>query len=89
VIIGLAMTGIFLYALCFFHGLKQISAGRGALVVALNPVRGRPGRLALGQEKMTPLKVAGIVIAMIGCLTVSATATRWHCSTARSASANG
>ena len=38
VVTGLAATGIFLYALCFFYGLKYIPAGRGALVVALNPV---------------------------------------------------
>ena len=38
VVSGLAMTGIFLYALCFFYGLKHINAGRGALVVALTPV---------------------------------------------------
>jgi drug/metabolite transporter (DMT)-like permease len=70
VVIGLAMTGIFIYALCFFYGLKQISAGRGALVVALTPVLVALGAWLFGQEKMTPLKLAGIVIAMIGCLTV-------------------
>jgi drug/metabolite transporter (DMT)-like permease len=64
------MTGIFIYALCFFYGLKQISAGRGALVVALTPVLVALGAWFFGQEKMTPLKLAGIVIAMIGCLTV-------------------
>lgn len=70
VVIGLAITGIFIYALCFFYGLKQISAGRGALVVALTPVLVALGAWLFGQEKMTPLKLAGIVIAMIGCLTV-------------------
>ena len=70
VVIGLAMTGIFIYALCFFYGLKQISAGRGALVVALTPVLVALGAWLFGQEKMTPPKLAGIVIAMIGCLTV-------------------
>ena len=38
VVSGLAITGIFLYAVCFFYGLRYIPAGRGALVVALNPV---------------------------------------------------
>jgi drug/metabolite transporter (DMT)-like permease len=70
VVSGLAMTGIFIYALCFFYGLKQITAGRGALVVALTPVLVALGAWFMGQERMTPVKLAGIVIAMVGCLTV-------------------
>ena len=64
VVSGLAMTGIFLYALCFFYGLKHISAGRGALVVALTPVAVALAAWFFGQERMTPLKLAGIAIAM-------------------------
>ena len=67
---GLAATGIFLYALCFFYGLKHITAGRGALVVALNPVVVALAAWFLGQERMTPVKLGGIAIAMAGCLTV-------------------
>ena len=67
---SLAMTGIFLYALCFFYGLKHISAGRGALVVALTPVVVALAAWFLGQERMTTLKLTGIAIAMVGCLTV-------------------
>ena len=70
VVTGLAITGIFLYALCFFYGLKHISAGRGALVVALTPVVVALAAWFLGQERMTPVKLAGVAIAMLGCLTV-------------------
>jgi len=70
IVTGLAMTGIFLYALCFFHGLKYITAGRGALVVALNPILVALAAWFLGQERMRPLKLAGIGIATAGCLTV-------------------
>jgi len=70
VVTGLAMTGIFLYALCFFYGLKHISAGRGALVVALTPVVVALAAWFLGQERMTPVKLTGVAIAMVGCLTV-------------------
>jgi drug/metabolite transporter (DMT)-like permease len=70
IVSGLAMTGIFLYALCFFYGLKHITAGRGALVVALNPVVVALAAWFLGQERMTPLKLAGVAIALAGCLTV-------------------
>ena len=67
---GLAMTGIFLYALCFFYGLKHITAGRGALVVALTPVVVVLTAWFLGRERMNALKLAGVAIAMAGCLTV-------------------
>lgn len=67
---GLAMTGIFIYALCFFYGLKHITAGRGALVVALNPVVAALAAWFLGQERMNRSKLAGIGIALLGCLTV-------------------
>ena len=70
VVTGLAMTGIFLYALCFFYGLKHISAGRGALVVALTPVVVALAAWFLGQERMSPVKLGGVAIAMLGCLTV-------------------
>jgi len=70
IVSGLAITGIFLYALCFFYGLKHITAGRGALVVALNPVVVTLAAWFLGQERMTPAKSAGVAIALAGCLTV-------------------
>lgn len=70
IVSGLAMTGIFLYALCFFYGLKHIGAGRGALVVALTPVVVALAAWFLGQERMTPVKLSGVAIAMAGCLTV-------------------
>ena len=70
VIAGLAFTGVFLYGLCFFYGLKHLPAGRGALVVALNPVMVAVLAWLFGQEKMNPRKALGILIAMTGCLTV-------------------
>lgn len=70
IVTGLAVTGIFIYALCFFYGLKYITAGRGALVVALNPVLVALAAWFLGQERMTPRKLAGVSVAMAGCLTV-------------------
>lgn len=67
---GLAVTGIFVYALCFFYGLRYIPAGRGALVVALNPVVVALAAWFIGQERMTPRKLAGIAVALAGCLLV-------------------
>ena len=70
VIALLAFTGIFLYGLCFFYGLQHITAGRGALVVALNPVVVALLAWLLGQERLTPQKGLGIAVALAGCLTV-------------------
>lgn len=66
----LAFFGIFLYGLCFFFGLQRIPAGRGALVVALNPVTVVLVAWLLGQERMTARKALGSAIALAGCLTV-------------------
>lgn len=67
---GLGFFGIFLYGLCFFFGLRHIPAGRGALVVALNPVVIVIAAWLTGKEGMTPRKAVGSAIALAGCLTV-------------------
>ena len=70
VIAALAFTGVFLYGLCFFYGLQLVAAGRGALVVALNPVVVALLARLFGQERMNPRKGLGIAVALLGCLTV-------------------
>ncbi|MBU3697055.1 DMT family transporter [Dechloromonas sp.] len=67
---ALGFFGIFLYGLCFFFGLQRIPAGRGALVVALNPVVIVLLAWLLGKERMTLKKAFGSLIAFAGCLTV-------------------
>ena len=70
VVCGLGFFGIFLYSLCFFFGLQRIPAGRGALVVALNPAVIVITAWLIGKERMTPRKAIGSLIAFAGCLTV-------------------
>ena len=70
IVAGLGFFGIFLYGLCFFYGLQHITAGRGALVVALNPVTVVLTAWLLGQERMSPRKALGSAIALAGCLLV-------------------
>jgi len=67
---ALGFFGIFLYGLCFFFGLQRIPAGRGALVVALNPAVIVITAWLIGKERMTPRKAVGSLIALAGCLTV-------------------
>lgn len=65
-----ALSGIFIYNLLFLYGLQRVGAGRGALVVALNPALVALVAWLLGGERMTPLKGAGIVTALFGSLLV-------------------
>jgi len=67
---ALGFFGIFLYGLCFFFGLQRIPAGRGALVVALNPVVIVLLAWLLGKERMSRRKALGSAVALAGCLTV-------------------
>jgi drug/metabolite transporter (DMT)-like permease len=69
-ILALGATGIFFYNLMFLFGMQHITAGRGALVVALNPVITLLAAAWLLGEGMTPLKGLGSALAFVGCLTV-------------------
>ncbi|WP_415033058.1 DMT family transporter [Azonexus sp.] len=74
---GLGFFGIFLYGMCFFFGLQHITAGRGALVVALNPVAIIVVAWLSGKEKMSAPRAAGCLIAFLGCLTVIGNGDPW------------
>ncbi|WP_341676765.1 DMT family transporter [Niveibacterium sp. SC-1] len=69
-VIVLGAVGVFAYNLCFFYGLQHIQAGRGALVVALNPVAVALGAALLMGERLSPLRNLGVAIALLGCLFV-------------------
>ncbi len=69
-ILGLGTTGIFLYNLFFLFGMQSMSAGRGALVVALSPVITLLAAAWLLKEGMSRQKMVGSVQAFAGCLTV-------------------
>ena len=63
-------TGILIYNLCFFYGLQHMQAGRGALVIALNPVAVALAAWLLLGESLSRIKLLGIAIALLGCLLV-------------------
>lgn len=68
----LALSGITLYNFCFLFGLQYIAAGRGALVVALNPAVVALSAWLFFGDRMTPRKALGIGLALAGCLLVIA-----------------
>jgi len=69
-VLALGATGIFCYNLFFLYGMRTISAGRGALVVAMSPVITLWAAAWLLREGMTRRKLAGSLLAFAGCLTV-------------------
>lgn len=65
-LLWLSGFGIFVYNLCFFHGLELIGASRAALIVALNPAMIGFASWLLFKERLAPLKVLGIACAVAG-----------------------
>ena len=65
-VIGGGLTGILAYNLLFFSGLKLIEANRASLIVALNPTVIMLAAAMLGMERLTPQRIAGLLIALLG-----------------------
>ena len=69
-VILLGMTGVFAYNVFFFKGLKIIEAGRASLIIANNPIFITLLASYFFNEKLRPIKVAGIIISVIGAIIV-------------------
>ena len=69
-VILLGMTGVFAYNVFFFKGLKIIEAGRASLIIANNPIFITLFASYFFKEKLNPIKVAGIIISVIGAIIV-------------------
>lgn len=63
---ALGLTGIFSYNLCFFSGLELIRASRAALIIALNPVCITLGAALLFRERLSPLRLLGVLLSLSG-----------------------
>jgi len=68
VLVLLGATGVFAYNLFFFKGLELINAGRASLIIANNPILIALFSVLFFAEKLTPLKVVGIFISVIGAI---------------------
>ena len=66
----LGLTGVFAYNAFFFKGLQLISAGRASLVIATSPVLIALFSAWLYGEKLSPVKIAGILLSMTGAMVV-------------------
>ena len=66
----LGLSGVFAYNIFFFKGLKIIDAGRAALIIALNPIFICLLSACFFKERLTILKVIGILISVSGAIVV-------------------
>jgi drug/metabolite transporter (DMT)-like permease len=66
----LGLSGILAYNVFFFLGLKDITASRAGLIIALNPVSIALGSSIFLREKLSFLKIIGIFVALIGAILV-------------------
>ncbi len=64
----LGLTGVFLYNVFFFKGLKLIEAGRAAIIIANNPILIALFSAVFFKEKLNTLKICGIVISVCGAI---------------------
>ncbi len=66
----LGLSGVFAYNVFFFRGLQLIEAGRAAVIIANNPIVIAIFAAILFGEKLTPLKIVGIILSVCGAIVV-------------------
>jgi len=69
-ILLLGASGIFIYNVFFFKGLKLIEAGRAAIVIAINPIAIFLLSVCFFKEKLTPIATFGVLLSVFGALLV-------------------
>ncbi len=66
----LGLTGVFAYNIFFFKGLKLIEAGRASVIIANNPILIALFSAYFFKERLSVVKVAGILISICGAVIV-------------------
>lgn len=62
----LGAIGTFLYQLCFVAGVGRTSVGNSSLIIGISPVVIAVMSALAGHERITPMRWAGVVLALIG-----------------------
>ncbi|MEB8430958.1 DMT family transporter [Cocleimonas sp. KMM 6892] len=65
-LLGMGATGIAAYNLLFFYGLLHAEASRGSLITASNPVLTAVASIVLFKERLTPVRLLGLVLCVFG-----------------------
>ncbi|MDX1269897.1 MAG: DMT family transporter, partial [Oceanisphaera sp.] len=66
----LGLTGVLAYNVFFFKGLKLIEASRAAIIIANNPIGIALFSALIFRERLTPLRMAGILVSISGAVLV-------------------
>ncbi len=66
----LGLTGVFSYNLFFFTGLQHVEAGRGAMIIAMNPVVTTLLAVIFLGERFNRIRTIGIFLSILGALIV-------------------
>ncbi len=66
----LGLSGVLAYNVFFFKGLKLIEAGRAAIIIANNPIGIALFSALIFRERLTPLRLAGILVSISGAVLV-------------------
>jgi drug/metabolite transporter (DMT)-like permease len=69
-VIILGITGVFAYNVFFFKGLKIINAGRAGVIIAMNPILIAILSSYFFKERLTLIKVIGIIVSVTGAVIV-------------------
>ena len=69
-VIFLGLTGALLYNFFFLKGLKMIEAGRASVIVAINPIFIALLAAYLFKERLTVVKIIGIILSVGGAINV-------------------
>jgi len=64
----LGLTGVFSYNVFFFKGLRLIHAGRASLIIANNPIFITIASFFLFKEKLSTVKIVGILVSVTGAM---------------------
>jgi drug/metabolite transporter (DMT)-like permease len=62
----LGVVGTFLYQLCFVAGVRRTSVGNGSLIVGISPIVIAIMSAMAGHERISPLRWAGVFMALLG-----------------------
>lgn len=69
-VVVLGLTGVFAYNAFFLNGIRLVEAGRASMIVANNPIFIALFSAWFFRERLTPLKVAGILVSIFGAMVV-------------------
>lgn len=69
-LVFLGLTGVFSYNVCFFTGLQYITAGRAALIIALNPLAISLVAFFFMREPLNYKQFIGILLSLAGAVFV-------------------